>query len=167
MNAKQVSRKQRGFTLLEAMIALVVLSVGLLGLAALQARSMQYNSEALTRSQATAIANEIMDRMRSRTYDLGGAQAENAAETYLAAAAATDCASPPVTAQQEKGCWLQMMKDYLPGQSSPTGTITRIAGADNGNPTDDVYRVRVQWVDRKRATTDPSYTVTQDFAFQP
>jgi type IV pilus assembly protein PilV len=167
MNKTISVNSQLGFTLLEAMIALVVLSVGLLGLAALQARSMQYNSEAMTRSQATVIANEIIDRMRSRTYDLAGAQAENAAESYLAAAAATDCASPPVTAQQEKGCWLKSMKDYLPGQSTPTGTITRVVGTDNGIATDDVYQVRVQWVDRRRQPTDPLYTISQDFAFQP
>jgi type IV pilus assembly protein PilV len=164
MNKKSLSAAQHGFTLLEAMIALVVLSVGLLGLAALQARSMQYNSEAMTRSQGTVIANEIIDRIRSRTYDLAGAQAENAAEAYLAAAAATDCASPPVTAVQEKGCWMQMMKTYLPGQANPTGTITRVAGADNNNPTDDVYQVQLQWTDRSKATLT---TISQNFAFQP
>ncbi len=51
----------RGFSLLEVLIALVVLSVGLLGLAGLQAYSMRYNLSANYRTQATNLAQQFID----------------------------------------------------------------------------------------------------------
>lgn len=63
MQTKQMS-PQRGFTLIEVMVVFFVLSVGLLGMAALQMRSMQYGQEAFMRSQATVAAYDMLDRMR-------------------------------------------------------------------------------------------------------
>lgn len=54
-----------GFTLLEVLIALLVLSVGLLGIAGLQLTSLRSNHSAYLRSQATILAYDILDRMRA------------------------------------------------------------------------------------------------------
>lgn len=65
---------QKGFTLIEILVAVVVLSIGLLGLAGLQARSLQFNKSAEQRSQATILAYDIIDRMRAnRTLAEAGA----------------------------------------------------------------------------------------------
>lgn len=62
-----------GFTLLEVLIALLVLSLGLLGLAALQAATVDFNRQAYLRSQATSLAYDMADRMRAnRAAALGG-----------------------------------------------------------------------------------------------
>lgn len=61
----------RGFTLVEVMVAVFVLAIGLLGLAGLQAKSLQFNYSAYQRSQATILAYDIIDRMRA---NLGEAQ---------------------------------------------------------------------------------------------
>jgi len=58
-------RQQRGFSLLEVLIATVVLSIGLLGLASLQTASLKNNNAALQRSQATIMAYDIIDAMRA------------------------------------------------------------------------------------------------------
>lgn len=57
--------QSRGFTLLEVLIALLVLSIGLLGLAALQTVTLKANHSAYFRSQATFLAYDMMDRMRA------------------------------------------------------------------------------------------------------
>lgn len=57
--------RQNGFSLLEVLIALVVFSIGLLGLAGLQIQGLKYNHEAYLRSQATLLAYDMLDRMRS------------------------------------------------------------------------------------------------------
>ena len=57
--------KQTGFTLLEVLIALVILSVGLLGLAGIQQTGVRNNHNALLRSQASFLAYEVVDYMRS------------------------------------------------------------------------------------------------------
>lgn len=58
-------KRECGMTLVEALVALVVLSVGLLGVAGLQLSSLRNNHNAHLRSQATALAYDIMDRMRA------------------------------------------------------------------------------------------------------
>ena len=57
--------KQKGVSLIESLIALLVISVGLLGIAALQITAMSQNGSALNHSQAVWIAYNISDRIRS------------------------------------------------------------------------------------------------------
>jgi type IV pilus assembly protein PilV len=54
-----------GFSLIEVLIALLVLSIGLLGLAGLQANAVAFNHSAYMRTQATNLAYDISDRMRT------------------------------------------------------------------------------------------------------
>jgi len=54
----------QGLTLVEILIALLVLSVGLLGLAAMQTTAVKYTTSANQRTQATALAYDLVDRMR-------------------------------------------------------------------------------------------------------
>jgi type IV pilus assembly protein PilV len=59
------SRLQSGFTLLEVMIALVIFSIGLLGLAGLQAGGLRSNTQAQLRTIATIQAYDMAERIRS------------------------------------------------------------------------------------------------------
>jgi type IV pilus assembly protein PilV len=54
-----------GFSLIEVLVALLVLSIGLLGLAGLQTRGLQGNQGSLLRSQAVKRGEDILDRMRA------------------------------------------------------------------------------------------------------
>ncbi len=58
-------RTATGFTLLEVLVAILVLAIGLLGLASLQAVGLQFNQSSQFRTQATNLAYEMADRMRS------------------------------------------------------------------------------------------------------
>ncbi|SFT66714.1 type IV pilus modification protein PilV [Pseudomonas marincola] len=60
-----ISNMQRGVSLIEVLITLLVLSVGLIGLAGLQMVSIQANKSAYYRSQATLLAYDMADRMRA------------------------------------------------------------------------------------------------------
>lgn len=59
------SRRQRGLTLIEALITVLMLSLSALGYAALQLRGMSSNASAMWRSKATVLAYEAADRMRA------------------------------------------------------------------------------------------------------
>lgn len=67
MNAKSLQRpglqRQSGFSLIEVLVAAVIMSVGVLGVAGMQVASLQQNRTALLRSEAQQIAWDIADRM--------------------------------------------------------------------------------------------------------
>ena len=67
----------RGFSLLEVLVAIVVLGIGLLGMAALQAFSLKANQSASFRTRATALAYRIVEEMRAH-----GGGALNTAVAY-------------------------------------------------------------------------------------
>jgi type IV pilus assembly protein PilV len=83
---KQLANKQCGFTLLEVLIALLILSIGLLGLASLQTNGLRSNQMASMRTNATQLAYDIADRMRANPV---GVDAQN----YVIA---TDDADPVI-----------------------------------------------------------------------
>ena len=56
-----------GATLIEAMVALVIMSIGLLGLAGLQVTGLNDNADAERRTQATIVMNDLIERMRANT----------------------------------------------------------------------------------------------------
>jgi type IV pilus assembly protein PilV len=60
---------QRGFSLIEALIAMVLLSIGLLAAGLLQIGGMKANANAAGRTSGVAVAQSIMDDLRSRTMD--------------------------------------------------------------------------------------------------
>lgn len=59
------TKRQKGFSILEVMVAVVVLSLGLLGMASLQARALKGNQSSLQRSQATMLTYSILDAIRA------------------------------------------------------------------------------------------------------
>jgi type IV pilus assembly protein PilV len=58
-------RNIQGFSLVEVLVALLVLSVGLLGMAGLQGYSLSSSYDAHLRTQATALTQDIIGRMRA------------------------------------------------------------------------------------------------------
>lgn len=58
----------QGFTLLEVLVAMLVLSIGLLGLAGLMASSLKNSHSAYHRTQATWLAYDMLDRMRANRH---------------------------------------------------------------------------------------------------
>lgn len=60
-------KTQQGFTMVEILVTMVVLAVGLLGIAGLETVSMRMNQSAYFRTQASVIAQDIIGRMRANT----------------------------------------------------------------------------------------------------
>lgn len=70
------SHRSAGFTLIEVLVALLVFSIGVLSIVALQALAKKANFDALQRTQASYMAQDMLERMRLNTDGLG---------TYVAA----------------------------------------------------------------------------------
>ena len=147
--------RYKGFTLVEVLIAMVVLAVGLLGLAGLQATGLKNNQSAYYRSQASQMAYDIADRMRANGTDAGAM----AASTYITiapgdAAVQADCTTVSSTctaadmAQNDLFEWNAALADTLP---SGTGSIT-LSG--------DVFTVTVSWTENRDDDNDDASDVT-------
>lgn len=86
-----VERRVAGATLIEAMVALVIMSIGMLGLAGLQMTGLNDNADAERRTQGTIIVNDLIERMRANTTAV-------TAGTYAGINFATiDCTAAPAT----------------------------------------------------------------------
>lgn len=134
------TNKYQGFTLLEVMVALLVLSIGLLGLAMLQATNLQFNTDAYTRTQATLFAYDIIDRMRAnptgttnnlyKVLNNTEYDAKKAAYgTCIGSGCNCDASACDYTnlATYDLGKWYEMHDKYLPGASKTRATVDRTA----------------------------------------
>lgn len=105
----------RGIGLIEVMIAVLILGVGILGVAAMQVTALRNNQSALERTQATIQTYSILDAMRAnRVAALAGAY--NIAETCAAPGGAT-------LAQVDVTRWIGSLKTTLGNNSGTCGTI--------------------------------------------
>ncbi len=142
---KTIRPEQDGFTLLEVLIALVVLSIGLLGVSKIQALGLRASTDANLRTEATFLANDMIERMR--------ANRPSADSGYYAGIgyAAIDCTAAPVkicsegTAGAANDCTTTEMADedahnwYCEVTASlPNATVAVSSAAG-------VYSVKVGW----------------------
>jgi type IV pilus assembly protein PilV len=91
--------RQAGVSLLEVLIAVLVVSIGILGAARLQLTSKHANLESSQRAAATLLAQEIFERMRGNRASLAVYTADGAELAAAPEEPATDCASAECTAE--------------------------------------------------------------------
>jgi type IV pilus assembly protein PilV len=128
---------QRGFTMIEVLVAVLVLSIGLIGLASLQGVSLQFNNSAYLRSQATNLAYDMADRVRANRR-----AALNGAEYNLAVGVATP--APGTLADTDLSEWRTALQNSLP---AGTGGVEVPAGTEN-------LTIVVCWDDSRGAGAD-------------
>ena len=136
-----------GFSLIEVLIALVVLSVGLLGLAALQAEGLRSSSTAFQRTQAVLLASDLMDRMRANRAGLGFFKGAAVDPGDAASQGCSDSghAGTAVAAVSCSGAEMAEHSVFEWAQTLPEGysaLIEEVAGATNQ------FTLTVQWTDR-------------------
>jgi type IV pilus assembly protein PilV len=104
-------RAERGFSLIEVLIALIIMSVGMLGIASLYVQSMQAGRTSLFRHNAVTLAGDVADRMRANP--TGGNAYTGAGADNNCIAQGTDCSNVEMAAQDILG-WDQQAVDTLP-----------------------------------------------------
>ena len=132
----KVPRKYRGDTMIEVLVTVLILAVGVLGVAAMQVTTLKSLNSSNTAGIAGIVAVDFSERMRANpTAALADNYVHTTPPTYI------DCAANPCTMAQladyDVGSWWVVMGDALP---SAEGQVTRIAGTNT-------FVVTVRWDD--------------------
>jgi len=153
--------KQHGITMVEVLIAMLIMAVGLLGMASLQVRAVSDTANASFRSTGIFYANDMADRIRANPageqaglYNTHTGGSEKTACLTVAGCDSSDMAA------HDKWEWTTNLQAAMPGG---VGTI-----AKNG----DIYTVTVEWNARVQAEDDAGNDITTDtssvsFSFEP
>lgn len=156
----RLKNRQAGVSIVEALIALVVISVGMLGVAGLYLSSLQASRTAKLRAQAVMLVGSIADRIRANrdaakaydTAEYGGAPKTQDCDTKNCLAAAL--------AQDDLARWIDDAKASLPGGKAVKATVTV---TDRNRPNTDNYVITVTWHEAN-VEQDYFYTLSLDLA---
>ncbi|AZZ94363.1 type IV pilus modification protein PilV [Hahella sp. KA22] len=143
MNIRSPSSRQSGFTMIEILVAVVILAIGLLGVAGLQTLSVKASTNSSARSQAIYLANDMADRIRANlqgrkdsNYDAITGDAKKAACLTSTGCSAADMAA------NDKAEWLEELSNRLPngkGELKHTGNL---------------YTITITWDERVKQGAD-------------
>ena len=150
-------RRQRGVSIIEALVALVVISVGMLGIAGLYLSSLQASRSAKLRAQAVTLVASIADRVRANR----DAASAYDTDTYAGAPAVQACEAATCSAgdmaQDDLARWIDEIGDHLPGA---TGTVQV---TDRNRPQVDNFVIQITWRE-PNADSDYSYALSMDMS---
>jgi len=145
----QTLQESQGFTLIEVLVAMLIIAIGILGIAALQYKGLQYNQDAYFRTQVNFLAYDIADRMRLNKAN-AASYASNLSNYTVPATRPGGCTqtgSSAIGASNDLACWKQELYDAL-----PPGSIADISSSGGQ------YTISISWTDREGNTHDIKYT---------
>ncbi len=127
---------KRGFSLVESMEALVVLSVGMIGIAALYGQALSAGRTALNRTQAVNLVADMAERIRVNRLgqaDYGNAPTNNGCDPQTGIANCT----PDLMATHDLFIWSQAVRQLLPNGQ---GAVQVNAGTTPAS-----FTIQVSW----------------------
>lgn len=145
----------KGASLIEVMVALFVLAIGILGILALQSKSMQYTQASYAYSQAVYLANDMAERLRNNP------QSE---QSYINTAVPTTAPSTNCKNSQCTEGELVAWDLYVWGQLIKQQINTTAEGTIAEDTTDSDYtRITISF-DDSRVVGDASGSETQEYS---
>ena len=156
-------QKNRGFTILEALLGFLILAIGMLGIASLQALSLKAGKTSIYNSVAMMKVDELFESMRANS-------SAAALSAYATASAGTgtgtnnsctgtkDCTGEQL-AQEDVFWWKKNLKAGLPGAATASVAVTAPAGASKMA----IATITVSWQERSKdseTASDKAYVAT-------
>jgi type IV pilus assembly protein PilV len=166
---RQLNAQQRGATLIEVLVAIFLLTVGLLAMAALTGTATSYNKLSQIRGTATMLANDYADQARSnlRAFDVGyyavstayvSAQPSTALpDTTASYASPGGLAEAKLVANWDRYNWMLNVARRLPSGKAIVTTTTAAAGSSDA-------RMMEIWLEWKEPSTAFAVPGTSEFA---
>ncbi|NQV86497.1 MAG: type IV pilus modification protein PilV [Woeseiaceae bacterium] len=148
---KNTQRHQSGFSLVEVLIALVVMSVGMLGIAGLYVQSLQAGRTSMFRHHAVTLAGDVADRIRANPI-AGIAYIDPVGANNNCVLGGADCTAVQMAAN-DIFLWKDQAQNSLPGGDV---TIVLVPAAGFVPPT---YQITVSWTEPNQINA-PTYVIT-------
>ncbi|HUD96643.1 MAG TPA: type IV pilus modification protein PilV [Woeseiaceae bacterium] len=145
---EKVSRQFRGFSLIEVLIALIIMSVGMLGIAGLYVHGMQAGRTSTFRHHAVMLAGDVADRIRANP--LGRADYEGAGANNNCVGGGINCTAAEMAAN-DVDLWLQQAAATLPDGDID---VTYAPGVPAQ------YTVTVSWSEPGQDVPPPQYAIS-------
>lgn len=145
-----MKRPTLGFSMIEVLVSLVLICVGVLGVAALQSKAVPFTQDSVNRSTAIMLTNDLLELIRSNP---------TAVTAYLKApgtafaTAPASCLPTPTSPSDQLACWAARAQSLLPGagelltstfyicRNAVPGLTGATASCDGGN----YLEIQVAW----------------------
>lgn len=141
---------QTGVGLIEVLVALIIMSVGLLGIASLYVTALQAKTTSLSRMKAVTLAQDMADRIRANS-SVASAYAIAVSDTQTTLGNSQNCSGTTVTctdtqmALYDKYEWDKMIYDSSRGMNLP-GQPTRSVTISGSSPT--IITITLTWQEK-------------------
>ena len=143
------ARGQTGVGMVEVLVALVVMSVGMLGIASLYVTTLQAKTTSLSRMKAVNLASDMVDRIRANPGAVASyALAANGATTATACESAT-CTAAQIAAY-DLNKWDTMVKDGITGLPGTVNRNIAITAATDTTPA--IVTINLSWTEVNSGT---------------
>lgn len=150
-----IKKTNSGFSLLEVLISVFVLSIGLLGLAKLQGESLKTNQTATLRSQVTILASDMFDSMRAN-------QTEAESGSYNIAIGDDPPSSPTTVSGNDIVNWFNNISSALPVGGDASITCADIDTLDgDACSAGSLFTINIFWDEFEYTTGDSKKNLQQ------
>jgi type IV pilus assembly protein PilV len=145
-------KSQGGYVLLEALVALVIASVGFIGAARMQTIGLSMNNSAQVRQKATLLGYQMADRIRANQVGVTAHAYDGPIGGAVSCLVAASGCTPAQLAAADVGEWQGEIATQLP---SGTGVVCLDSTPDDGDAASpacdgvgNVFAVKLWWVDK-------------------
>lgn len=159
---KRNFNRNKGFTLIEALVTVIVMSIGLLGVAALQNTSVKLSYDSYLRTQSALLSTDLFDRMRANlSVDYSQLSFDSSNTSLDCSEAAANCTALEM-ATYDAATWRGRVEEVFGADSGFTIDVT-----DTGSEGID-FTITFTWSARLSdpSSQNPNDNNTQTFSYQ-
>lgn len=149
-------RRQIGFSMIEVLVTFLLITIGILGMIALQGRAISYTQDSVQRNTAAMLADDLLELMRANLSEtLDGNGLPKSSSGYYKAKGAdfatvtdADCTTTSVTASRQLTCWAREATRRLPGASDVLNSefyVCRSASVGTCSSAGSAIEIQLAW----------------------
>ncbi|EPQ3030501.1 type IV pilus modification protein PilV [Pseudomonas paraeruginosa] len=158
--------RESGFSLIEVLVALLLVSIGVLGMIAMQGKTIQYTADSVERNKAAMLGSNLLESMRASPKALYDVKDQMATQSDFFKAkgsafptAPSSCTPLPDTVKDRLGCWAEQVKKELPGATDLLNSEFYICRSSKPGDCDgkgSMLEIRLAWRGKQGACVNPA-----------